>query len=89
MANGWILRKDDRVYVFKKCIFAEDGRTVEEIEIFDYPTISSYHEDRWRERRAGNSLAYARGVWDELVENGFHRWMRSGFRNPSSRKETA
>lgn len=77
MASTWVLRKDERIFVFKKNIFSEDFNLVEEIEIFEYDTLASYLVHRWRERRAGNSLAYGRGVWDELVQEGFSRWESS------------
>ena len=83
MANAWVLRKGERVYIF--ATDEVDGHP--RIEILDYRSIEDYHRDVWRNRRTGTSLEYARGVWDRLVENGFICW------NPNTRfdgnKETS
>ena len=70
MANAWVLRKGERVYVFQKETL--DGAP--RIQILDYHSMQDYHEDAWRDRHSGTSLEYARGFWDKLVENGFTRW---------------
>ena len=83
MANSWVLRKGERVYIF--ATDEVDGHP--RIEMLEYRSIKDYHADAWRERRRGVSLEYARGVWDGLVEDGFTSW------NPNTRftgnKETA
>lgn len=70
MANAWVLRKGERVYVFQ----TETVHGHPRIQILDYDSMGAYHEDAWRSRRSGTSLEYARGVWDKLIENGFVRW---------------
>jgi hypothetical protein len=70
MANSWVLRKGERVYIF--ATDEVDGHP--RIEILDYHSIEDYHADAWRDSRRGTSPEYARGVWDRLVENGFTRW---------------